>query len=29
MSIAHLPLRNWLVALAGLASGMTAALLIH
>lgn len=29
MNIAHLPLRNWLIALSGLASGMTLALLIH
>lgn len=29
MSIAHLPLRNWLVALGGLASGVTAAFLIY
>lgn len=29
MSIAHLHLRNWLVALGGFASGMTVALLIH
>ena len=29
MNIAAIPLRQWLVALSGLASGMAAALLIH
>jgi hypothetical protein len=29
MNIAAIPLRQWLIALSGLASGMTAALLIH
>jgi hypothetical protein len=29
MNIAHLPLRQLLIALSGLASGMTLALLIH
>jgi hypothetical protein len=29
MNIAAIPLRQWLVALSGLACGMTAALLIH
>ena len=29
MNIAAIPLRQWLIALSGLASGMAAALLIH
>jgi hypothetical protein len=29
MSIARFPLRQWLIGLSGLASGMTLALLIH
>jgi hypothetical protein len=29
MNIAAIPLRQWLVALSGLASGMAVALLIH
>ena len=29
MNITAIPLRQWLVALSGLASGMVAALLIH
>jgi len=29
MNIAGLPLRQWLIALSGLISGMTLALLIH
>ena len=29
MSIAGYPVRQWLIALSGLASGMAAALLIH
>ncbi len=29
MNIAAIPLRQWLIALSGLASGMTPALLLH
>lgn len=29
MNIAAIPLRQWLIALSGLVSGMTAALLLH
>jgi hypothetical protein len=29
MNIAGLPLRQWLIAISGLLSGMTAALLLH
>jgi hypothetical protein len=29
MNIAAIPLRQWLVALSGLASGMAAALILH
>jgi len=29
MSIARLPLRQWLIGLSGLVSGMTLALIIH
>jgi hypothetical protein len=29
MNIAAIPLRNWVIALSGLASGMATALLLH